>query len=81
MTKAEVSHELLKFIQNNLVDESVVLSPNTLLQADAGIDSMAMVEIILFIERKFDVTFSDEELSPEIFHSVDVLAETVLKHH
>tara|TARA_R110000850_G_scaffold44595_10_gene113199 strand:+ start:972 stop:1217 length:246 start_codon:yes stop_codon:yes gene_type:complete len=80
MTTVEVSHELLKFIQNNLVDESMVITPKTQLQNEAGIDSMAMVEIILFIERKFDVTFSDEELNPEIFHSVEILAEAVVKH-
>ncbi len=80
MLKAEVSQELLKFIQKNLVDESMALTTQTPLQTEAGIDSMAMVEIILFIERKFNVTFSDEELNPEIFHSVEVLAEAVVKH-
>lgn len=80
MTKLEVSHELLKFIQKNLVDDSLVLTPETPLQEQAGIDSMAMVEIILFIERKFGVAFSDEELNPEIFQTVEVLAKAVEKH-
>lgn len=80
MSKEEVKLELLKFIQNNLVDENLELTAETDLQEVAGIDSMAMVEIILFIERKFDVTFSDEELNPQIFQSVDVLAEAVIKH-
>lgn len=80
MSKEEVQLELLKFIQNNLVDENLELTAETDLQEVAGIDSMAMVEIILFIERKFDVTFSDEELNPQIFQSVDVLAEAVIKH-
>ena len=80
MSKEDVKLELLKFIQNNLVDENLELTAETDLQEVAGIDSMAMVEIILFIERKFDVTFSDEELNPQIFQSVDVLAEAVIKH-
>ncbi len=81
MSREEVSLELLKFIQNNLVDESLELTPHTDLQNVAGIDSMAMVEIILFIERKFDVSFSDDELNPAIFQSVEVLSEAVVNHN
>lgn len=80
MSREEVSLELLKFIQHNLVDEKTVLSIDTDLQNTAGIDSMAMVEIILFIERKFDVSFSDEELNPRIFKSIEVLADAVVNH-
>lgn len=80
MTLAEVSRELLKFIQENLVDASLKLTPQTDLHNVAGIDSMAMVQIILFIERKFGVSFSDDELNPEIFNSIEVLAETVINH-
>lgn len=81
MSPAEVSRELLKFIKENLVDPSVELTSNTDLHNVAGIDSMAMVEIILFIERKFGISFSDEELNPQIFNSVDVLAEAVITHN
>ncbi|WP_417603385.1 acyl carrier protein [Owenweeksia hongkongensis] len=80
MSPAEVSEELLKFIQENLVDASLELTAKTDLHNVAGIDSMAMVEIILFIERKFGVSFSDDELNPQIFNSVEVLAEAVLTH-
>lgn len=80
MTHQDVSHEILHFIKNNLVDDHMGLTSTTPLQTEAGIDSMAMVEIILFIERKFDVSFSDEELNPEIFYSVEVLSEAVVKH-
>ncbi len=80
MSPTEVSEELLKFIQENLVDASLELTAKTDLHNVAGIDSMAMVEIILFIERKFGVSFSDDELNPQIFNSVEVLAEAVLTH-
>ncbi len=80
MSPAEVSEELLKFIQENLVDASLELTAKTDLHNVAGIDSMAMVEIILFIERKFGVSFSDDELNPKIFNSVEVLSEAVLTH-
>ena len=80
MTQPEVAKELLKFIKGEIVDRNVEITESTDLQNVQGIDSMAMVQIVLFIERKFDVTFSDEELNPEIFKSVNILAEAVLKH-
>lgn len=80
MTQPEVAQELLKFIKGEIVDPSIEISETTDLQNVQGIDSMAMVQIVLFIERKFDVTFSDEELNPEIFKSVNILAEAVLNH-
>lgn len=80
MTQPEVAQELLKFIKGEIVDSSIEISETTDLQNVQGIDSMAMVQIVLFIERKFDVTFSDEELNPEIFKSVNILAEAVLNH-
>lgn len=80
MTQPEVAQELLKFIKGEIVDPSIEISETTDLQIVQGIDSMAMVQIVLFIERKFDVTFSDEELNPEIFKSVNILAEAVLNH-
>lgn len=80
MTQPEVAQELLKFIKGEIVDPSIEISETTDLQNVQGIDSMAMVQIVLFIERKFDVTFSDEELNPEIFKSVNILAKAVLNH-
>lgn len=80
MTQPEVAQELLKFIKGEIVDPCIEISETTDLQNVQGIDSMAMVQIVLFIERKFDVTFSDEELNPEIFKSVNILAEAVLNH-
>lgn len=80
MTADEVSRELVKFIQENLIDPSVKLTSTTHLHNEAGIDSMAMVEIILFIERKFGISFSDEELNPNIFNSVEVLSKAIISH-
>ena len=81
MSQPEVAKELLKFITDEIVDSSIDLTETTDLQNVEGIDSMAMVQIILFIERKFDVSFSDEELNPQIFNSVEVLAEAVVNHN
>ena len=45
---------------------------------DAGIDSFSIVEIILFIERKYGVAIPDDKMVPENFRTLEALSQTVL---
>ncbi|MEZ5935901.1 MAG: acyl carrier protein [Alphaproteobacteria bacterium] len=47
-----------------------------LLEGDA-IDSLGLLDLVAFLEETFGITFDDEELDPENFDSVDVLARLV----
>lgn len=76
-SKEEINAELIHFIKSNLVDENIQIDENTPLSA-AGLDSYSIVEIILFIERKYNVTIADEDLKPEIFSTVSALSSTVI---
>jgi acyl carrier protein len=73
-----ISNELMKFVQANILAEDVVITPQTVL-SDAGIDSYSIVEIILFIERKYGVVIPDELLIPENFRTISLLAATTQK--
>lgn len=73
-----IANELMKFVQANILAENVVLTPQTVLR-DIGIDSYSIVEIILFIERKYGVVIPDEQLLPENFRTLEVLALTTQK--
>lgn len=76
MEKQYIEKELVTFIQQTILDESVKISPNDCLK-DAGVDSFSIVEIILFIERKFDYAISEEMLLPENFYSVQTIAALI----
>ena len=73
-----ISNELMKFVQANIVAEGVIITPQSVLR-DVGIDSYSIVEIILFIERKYGVVIPDELLIPENFKTIAVLAATTQK--
>jgi acyl carrier protein len=73
-----ISNELMKFIQANILAENVVITPSSVL-SEVGIDSYSIVEIILFIERKYGVVIPDELLVPENFRTISLLAATTQK--
>lgn len=68
--------EIKKYIEKNILAESVQIDADTVLK-QAGIDSFSTVEIILFIERKFGIAIPDEKLVPENFKTIRALAFTV----
>ena len=71
-----IIEEIKKYIQKNILAETVQLDAETNLK-QAGVDSFSTVEIILFIERKFGVSIPDEKLLPENFKTLQALAATV----
>ena len=77
--KAEtIIGDIKNYIEKNIVAEDIAIHADTELQ-DAGIDSFSIVEIILFIERKYGVAIPDDKLVPENFRTLRALSLTVLE--
>jgi acyl carrier protein len=79
ITKEHICSALVQHINTAILDSSLSIKPDTAF-SDVGLDSMSIIEIILFIERKFGVSISEEELIPENLKSVQSLAECTLQH-
>lgn len=47
---------------------------------DAGLDSMGIMRLIMFIEEQFGVTLPDAEIDPDNVHSVNALEQWILRH-
>ena len=47
---------------------------------DAGLDSMGIMRLIMFIENKFGVTLPDEEIDPDNIQSFNTLEQWILRH-
>ncbi|MEK7727956.1 MAG: acyl carrier protein [candidate division KSB1 bacterium] len=55
------------------------LEPDTDLLNDGIVDSMGILQVVNFLEEKFGVQVSDEEITPENFRSLRVLTDFVMQ--
>ncbi len=79
ISKEHICNELLLFVQSAILDSSLSITPDTLF-SDIGIDSMSIIELVLFIERKFEVAISEKDLTPENLKSIQTLAECTFRY-
>jgi acyl carrier protein len=47
---------------------------------EAGLDSMGIMRLIMFIEEQFGVTLPDAEIDPDNVHSINALEQWILRH-
>ena len=59
------------------VNPAEISDDETLFGEGMDLDSMATLEIVAAIEEEFGITVEDDELTAELFDSVDALAEYV----
>ena len=69
----EISSALCSFLQQNILAPDVQVTPDTEL-ALIGVDSFSLMEIILFIERRFGLILPPESLTPQNTSSVSNLS-------
>jgi acyl carrier protein len=74
----EIENQLLHFLKSNIIDKSVEANKDISFQT-LKIDSLSTVEMILFLERKYQVTIPEHELVPDNFKSVKTLATCALR--
>ena len=71
-----ITEQLCEFIKANLTGDGVEVTAETPFEK-LGLDSFSIIEIILFIERKYGVTIPDKELNKENLFSAATLAKCV----
>ena len=79
MDQNTICESLCGFIQSNLVADGVVVNGDTSL-TQLGLDSFSIIEIVLFIERKYGLTLPDEALSQENIQSASTIAKCVQQY-
>lgn len=47
---------------------------------DAGLDSMGIMRLIMFIENEYGVTLPDSEIEPDNVHSFNALEKWINRH-
>ena len=64
---------IMEFIKNQLVREKTMknIGRGDDLIESGVIDSLGILKLLEFLESKFSINISDEELIPENFHSIE----------
>ncbi len=76
MNKEEIAETVSKFIRNNfLFNDEKKIDETISLLGTGIIDSMGTLELISFLESKYNIRFDDEELVAENFDSIEKIKE------
>ncbi|HEY4154744.1 MAG TPA: phosphopantetheine-binding protein [Puia sp.] len=68
--------DIKEFIEVNILAGNIKLDAETILQ-NAGIDSFSMIEILLFVQEKYNMLVPDDQLLPENFKTLASLSRLV----
>lgn len=77
-SQSEVEEALLEFVHQNIVAPGVRVAASDVLK-DIGVDSYSVIEMVLFIERRFGVSLPEEKLLPANLKSVEALARCTVE--
>jgi len=72
-----LSSELCGFLRKHIVAPHLDFGPTTPLSR-LGVDSVSIVQMLLFVERRFGIEIPDSELTHRNLESVDSLARSVM---
>ncbi|MCF8068327.1 MAG: hypothetical protein K9L30_07060 [Desulfobacterales bacterium] len=73
ITADQIEEALFDFIKSKLVAPGVDFDSDTKL-ADIGIDSISLVELLLFLERSFSIRIPDSDLTRKNLLTINTLA-------
>ncbi len=69
----EIASELCVFLRENILAPNVEVTASTEL-SNIGVDSFSLMELVLFIERRFSLILAAESLTPDNIASVGNLS-------
>jgi acyl carrier protein len=72
-----VTAEIAAYIQREFVFDGSELAPEESFLDSGIVDSMGVLEIVLFLEERFGIVVNDEDVLPEHFDSIERLSNYV----
>lgn len=77
MNAANVADELCRFLSSEVLQGEASVEVDAELTA-LGVDSFSLMELVLFVERRFGVVLPMERLTPETTRTVRALSACVV---
>ncbi len=74
--KIQIKQTIVRAL-NLEIDPEEIGDSDVLFGGEMGLNSMAMVELVVGIEDEFDLEISDEDLSAEVFKSVQTIEDYI----
>lgn len=79
MTKKEIKRSVIEYIRNNFFFGAEITADDDASLIETNIiDSTGFLELVTFLEKTFELTVSDEEMTPENLDSVNRIVDFVL---
>lgn len=78
-TQSEIEQRLLDVLRREVLRGQSAVELDTDLVA-AGVDSLSLVSILLFVEREYGAWMPETKITAEVLKNVRSLAAHVLKH-
>ena len=78
MSSIEIIEKIKETLKgSNIFNEDCEFDSSKSLIEDYGISSMQLINVIMLIEREFEIEFEDEYLLPENFITIESIADIV----
>jgi len=78
-SEQDICNELISYVKSNISDNRILITKETPFN-QVGLDSSSIIELVLFIERKFNVSIPEGDLVPDNLKSVEALAQCTYKY-
>jgi len=80
MNQQDIIDKLVSFTKENLIfDNDVILPLDRSLVLDGYIDSYALVELIVFIEKQWNVSININDVTSDNFGSLIKISQYIIK--
>jgi acyl carrier protein len=76
--KSKLKDIIVKELDANISEESV-RGDVSLYEDGIGLDSISIVNFIVLVEKSFDITFNDAQISTATFRNIDTLSEHIYR--
>lgn len=69
-----IAEELCAFLRERVLDKSVTIRPSTRF-SEVGVDSMSVIELVMYLERKHGIELPETALQRKHLESAQALAD------
>jgi methoxymalonate biosynthesis acyl carrier protein len=74
----DIEEILESYIATDILRKKVEIKPDSSLISSGLLDSLTLLQLISFIEERFDITVTDQEMVPENFQTINAMRSFII---